>query len=75
MMAIARAIPPMKYTIVWLMHTYPRLLGRWIDRYEAYRLTMGKISREIQKPLMSSLDPIFPQVTSKSNLQIGRAHV
>ena len=69
MMAIARAIPPMKYTIVWLMHTYPRLLGRWIDRYEAYRLTMGKISREIQKPLMSSLDPIVPQVTSKSNLQ------
>lgn len=69
MMAIVRAIPPIKHTIVWVIRTYPGFFGRWPDRYQAYRLTMGKVSEEIQKPLISSPEPILPQITSESSLE------
>lgn len=67
LMAIGRTIGPIKRTIVWLVHKHPRLLGRWPERYSAYRLTMGKVTSEIQTPTADIRVPkvVAPVISSQ----------
>jgi glycosyltransferase involved in cell wall biosynthesis len=49
-MIAARALGPVRSVLVWIARNYPQALGRWPDRYAAYRSMREDVSVAIEQP-------------------------